>query len=565
MRNLLLYLLLMCSIQMTGEPRNPFTQFVGKPYAAYHYALRDSLRHRYKSRDLKFVKLSAWQMRILPDVFHDGQWQLEADYLLTNFDHDWQDGSDTVFVKRLEELLSRSKEYSNTIWQIRILRRLFDFYHSNDIVKAVAIGRQLEKTLEKVTIKEYPDVIDNKYLLAEFCLEYHSYRLAEKYYKEVIAMPVFAPNQRISILALNDMGILCREYHHDLNRSDYYFKSIFAFDKKYRICEIRMHRFAIAYGELGRNQYLRHHYNEAVLLLCKSMAIMRTETNEDTDHDHVTLYKVACTLAECLCVMHQYDRALKCIRIADNSFNLIPDSTASRQDYFTAMSKYYVGIGDTKAAAAYMDSTVRADNEWNQRHNADLFYEIERHAGRHEYQQMSMENENNYHKYVVFLLISVVVLLLLASYVYLYYEKRKAYRALVVKNQQWAENRRLPMISAPQKKKSEEDNKLYADIEKHLETTKCYCNPDLTLDMLAKDLGVNRTYISNAINKTDENFNAMINRFRVRLAVQILSQHQDSTMEGLAYDVGFNNRRSFYNAFMKITGLSPAQFKSNMQ
>jgi methylphosphotriester-DNA--protein-cysteine methyltransferase len=36
-------------------------------------------------------------------------------------------------------------------------------------------------------------------------------------------------------------------------------------------------------------------------------------------------------------------------------------------------------------------------------------------------------------------------------------------------------------------------------------------------------------------------------------------------MEGLAYDVGFNNRRSFYNAFMKITGLSPAQFKSNMQ
>jgi AraC-like DNA-binding protein len=565
MKKIVLYLIFFLSALSVWGAKNPFAQFVGKPYASYHYALRDSMRVRYKSRNLKFVQLSARQMKSLPDVFHDGQWQIEGDYLLTNFDHDWQNGSDALFQKRLLKLLAESRNYGNKIWEMRILRRLFDFYKTYNLTEAVAYGRKLEKVLPQVTIEECPDIIDNEYHLAEMYMAYHSYEHAEKYYKMVIASPVFAPNQRISILAINDLGILYRDYYHDLKRSDSCFNAIFAFDRKHSINQIRMHRFAMAYSELGRNQYLRHHYAAAIGLLKKAAGILSRETCEDNDNDYTTYYEVSCCLAECYCETRQYPKARQSLTTADSCYRLIPPETESRQDYFTAKSKFLSDTGDAQGASDFIDSALQASRAWYLQHNADLFFEIEQQAGRAELQQKSLESKRNHEKFMSVLLISFVFIILLAIYAFLYYQKRKAYRALVIRNQQWAES--SPMITPPEEKTDKEkpDNKLYDDIEQYLTTTKSYCNPDLTLDMLAKELGKNRTYISNAINKTNENFNSLINRFRIRLAVQLLSQDKQQTIEEVAYAVGFNNRKSFYNAFLTITGLSPSQFRNNLQ
>lgn len=568
-KKILLYLFLFVIPQtIAGQARNPFTQFVGKPYASYHYALRDTFRHYYKKHDLKAMKLAIRQMRSLPDVFHDGQWQIEADYQLNKMEHDWLNGDDKLYLRRLNSMLQQSRKFHNKIWEIRVLRRLFDYYYNNNnIIMAVAYARKLEKVLPYVTPSEYPDVVDNKYQLARLYMEYHSYQHAEKYYKEVVAAPVFKLNQRISILALNDIGELYRDYYHNLVLSDHYFKSIFSFDKKHRIREIRMHRFAMAYSELGRNQYLRHHDMEAIGLLNKAISIMNKETNNDNDSDHVTFYKAACTLAECYCQTHQYDKALKYIERADSCYKNISANSVSRQNFFAAKSKYYIGINDSRKASELLDSTIQAGKTWDLRHNADLFFEIEKYAGQYELRQKAIESESNYVKYVLFLSISIFALILLVIYVYLFNQKRKAYRALVVKNQEWAEEENSAMIapSTKSKDKDEDDNKLYKEIEDYLDRTKCYCDSDLTIETLAKDLGVNRTYISNAINRTDENFNSMINRFRVRLAVQMLSENKDQTLEDLSYAIGFNNRKSFYNAFLAVTGLSPSQFKKNIQ
>ena len=98
-----------------------------------------------------------------------------------------------------------------------------------------------------------------------------------------------------------------------------------------------------------------------------------------------------------------------------------------------------------------------------------------------------------------------------------------------------------------------------------MENDHCFCNSTTTLDTVAKDLGVNRTYISNIINSHEENFSTFINRYRIKMAIQILSENNKESFENIAEKVGFNNRKTFYNAFKNITGLSPSQFKDNMK
>jgi AraC-like DNA-binding protein len=559
-----LFIILFSPEEMVGQ--NPFAQFVGKPYASYHYALRDSMRKRYKSRNIRFVNLSIRQMKSLPDVFQDGQWQLEADYLAANFNHDWQNGSTPLFEHRLTVLLEQCKEYNNTIFEIRVLRRFFDLYKDDNIIKALPYARQMEEALPKLTIEEYPDVVDCKYHIAETYLKYHDYMRAEKYDKEVVATPVFDKNQRIYILARNDLGLIMRNRYHNLNASDAWFNSIFAFDKQHPINQIRMHRIATAIGELGRNQLLRGHYQKAESLLQKALQIMNTETDEDNDHDHITVYNVLCSLAQSYCETKQYEKAASMLHKADScyQYNI---GEVSRQSYFTAESKYYLGTGRTKLAGVLMDSAFKARDSWDLKHNMNLFYETEKNFGRQELQQKTWESKANFQKYIFVLVISILIFVAFIAFIIFYIQKRKTYRALVIKNQQWAKEEKIQPDThvLKEKEKEEADNKLYKYIENFLETSKIYCNPNLTLDTFAKEIGINRTYISNSINKTNDNFNSLINRFRIRLAIRILSEDKNKTMEEIALSTGFNNRKSFYNAFLSIAGLSPSQFKRNMQ
>jgi len=77
---------------------------------------------------------------------------------------------------------------------------------------------------------------------------------------------------------------------------------------------------------------------------------------------------------------------------------------------------------------------------------------------------------------------------------------------------------------------------------------------------------VNRTYISRAINQcTGKNFSTFINEYRIKEAILIMSEDAEKySFEGLGYEVGFNDRKTFYNAFKKITGLSPSDFRGNL-
>ena len=86
---------------------------------------------------------------------------------------------------------------------------------------------------------------------------------------------------------------------------------------------------------------------------------------------------------------------------------------------------------------------------------------------------------------------------------------------------------------------------------------------DITLDIIAEKLHLNKYYISHLINKRlKQNFNEYINNLRIAEACNLLRE-SDKKIADISEDVGFGTIRSFNRAFKLSIGVSPAEYRSN--
>ncbi len=98
-------------------------------------------------------------------------------------------------------------------------------------------------------------------------------------------------------------------------------------------------------------------------------------------------------------------------------------------------------------------------------------------------------------------------------------------------------------------------------IEEQLREKEPFTNPDLTLSAWAAALHLPESKVSLAINKVlKKNFYDLVNEARIKKAQMLLQQRKELSIEGVAYEAGFNSRASFYRAFKKYTGLTPSGF-----
>jgi AraC-like DNA-binding protein len=103
-------------------------------------------------------------------------------------------------------------------------------------------------------------------------------------------------------------------------------------------------------------------------------------------------------------------------------------------------------------------------------------------------------------------------------------------------------------------------------LENKMRESKIYRNKALTLDLLAGEVQIPSQQISFIINKgLNKNFNEWINEYRVSMVKKMLSKssNQHYTIDALADEAGFNSRSSFYDAFKKITGTTPTNFRKH--
>ena len=118
----------------------------------------------------------------------------------------------------------------------------------------------------------------------------------------------------------------------------------------------------------------------------------------------------------------------------------------------------------------------------------------------------------------------------------------------------------------PKSEKKKTNSKLYADFEKLIIEEKLYLNSQLSLDYTAAKLNISANYLSQIVNNhSNYSFTDYINQQRVGVAKQLLvdPEFDKYTILSIALETGFNSKSSFYNAFKKVTQLTPTQFKKS--
>ncbi|HZY40215.1 MAG TPA: helix-turn-helix domain-containing protein [Mucilaginibacter sp.] len=107
------------------------------------------------------------------------------------------------------------------------------------------------------------------------------------------------------------------------------------------------------------------------------------------------------------------------------------------------------------------------------------------------------------------------------------------------------------------------DEEVIGKLLQLFEDDKVFVDPQLKIAGLAKKVGVTSHHLSRVINdKLNKNFNELMNQYRINeFKARVNDQKYASySILGIAYDVGYNSKSSFNEAFKKQNGLTPSEY-----
>jgi AraC-like DNA-binding protein len=359
----------------------------------------------------------------------------------------------------------------------------------------------------------------------------------------------------------------------------------------------------IAEGNLGRNMFLRGHYDQAIPLFKSSFEKMVKEG------EYGFAIEVATDLAKIYLDSGNMAEA-KYLAFWAKEHDTGWRFGASSRIYET-LSKYYALTGNVKLSMAYVDSLLLENKKEEQQFSAIQMLRAEQKQNIAE-QKLKEEQLNaeklKKERYKRSLTISVLVVLLfgggLMRYYVLFRKKKAAYRELARKSQVWANvfspdetghekqdmmsdetgkqhatsdetgHRKLNTTSDETRQELHDttrdgtDLQIMNKIEKTMQKDKLYKESELSIDSLSHILEEKNINISRAISRcTNKSFRTFINEYRIKEAIRILSNDNANkfTIDAVAFEVGFTDRWNFYRVFKKMTGLSPTEFKKNLE
>jgi AraC-like DNA-binding protein len=124
-----------------------------------------------------------------------------------------------------------------------------------------------------------------------------------------------------------------------------------------------------------------------------------------------------------------------------------------------------------------------------------------------------------------------------------------------------------PTISEPhhpEEKRHSQNNDVIKEKIALWKESKGYLKLGITIQDLSREIGVNRTYLSNYINETYQtNFNGWVNDLRIEEAKQKIIQSPDINLSDLAEMAGFADQAHFSKQFKLKEGIPPSVWKKD--
>lgn len=98
-----------------------------------------------------------------------------------------------------------------------------------------------------------------------------------------------------------------------------------------------------------------------------------------------------------------------------------------------------------------------------------------------------------------------------------------------------------------------------------MERKMLFLQPDLKITDLLPEVGSNRTYISNCINrKSGKSFSEFVHSYRINHAISLMQKGENSLSE-IAVLSGYLDGNAFYKAFSRRMGMSPSAWLETLQ
>jgi AraC-like DNA-binding protein len=93
-----------------------------------------------------------------------------------------------------------------------------------------------------------------------------------------------------------------------------------------------------------------------------------------------------------------------------------------------------------------------------------------------------------------------------------------------------------------------------------------YLDNDITLDTLAKSIGLSSHHLSEVLNQqANKNFYQFVNEYRVNFICESISVKPDSKILDLAMAAGFSSKSTFNAVFKQMKGITPSQFRKELK
>ncbi|MDW3192381.1 MAG: helix-turn-helix domain-containing protein [Cytophagales bacterium] len=105
-------------------------------------------------------------------------------------------------------------------------------------------------------------------------------------------------------------------------------------------------------------------------------------------------------------------------------------------------------------------------------------------------------------------------------------------------------------------------------LEDFMQSEKPYLDPELSLNKLAQQTGINSKLLSATLNKgVGQNFYDYVNGYRIDEVKKLLlnQENKNLTIEAMANMAGFKSKSSFNMAFKKVTQMTPREFLKHEQ
>ncbi|MBS1526841.1 MAG: ABC transporter permease [Bacteroidetes bacterium] len=105
-------------------------------------------------------------------------------------------------------------------------------------------------------------------------------------------------------------------------------------------------------------------------------------------------------------------------------------------------------------------------------------------------------------------------------------------------------------------------------LKKTVKEKRYYEDPELNLRSLAEKLALHPNELSRIINTSlRKSFNDFINEYRVGEAARKMQDpaYDHITLQGIAFESGFNSKTTFHRIFKEMTGKSPAEYKTDLK